>query len=369
MTESFEVTTTPVSDDFFLEVDETKPVKRVTKPRASKAKKPVEVPITIPRTKEALSLLVKETLAKKPEGKKGFWNNIQFINCLLLLRSKNPQITSLQRERLYNYLMVNYCLPLANKIIADRQFKGLDSWDLVQKMYLELNKYSIERGTSSYSYFYTVGIRQAFALTTLAGQQIVPTFMMPREEYSLLDYEANPSMIEKDGYITIQTTKMGKNKVRVWYQPINGILDIHRLYTLEEDELCDLEEATQANLEDTSSKEDHNTSSTIYSHITEDIGTEVPNPLEYYELEEEVLSLSPEEYLNSVKEEIYRQAKNEELALKSYSFFVWLNSQPNTARSEHAVWENFQREFKAPISRAERILIMHVLSTAVKSLG
>jgi hypothetical protein len=327
------------------------------------------VKIRIPRTKEALNALVDEVLARPCMEGKAFWSRTTFQDILILLRSTNPKLTSKQREKLHTKLCIDMLEKLSNKIIADRKFEGVQAWDLVSKMYMELSKYNLEKGTSSYSYFYTVGIREAYSLTTLASRQIVPIFLNYKEEYPLSRYQKDPSIIEKDGYLVIYTTKTSKGKVRVWYQPINGVLDIHSLYSMdfEEDESFIIPEDDPFVEVDT----DHH----HHLHITEDIDPAVDiaplsrsRDLSYNSDYDSIIGESIEDRLNLVREAIAKVANNKEIAIKSYAFFYWLNLQPNTAKTEHQVWEAFTSETKTPVHKNERPLIIHVLNQAIRSL-
>lgn len=323
--------------------------------------------IRIPRTKEALNALVDEVLARPCMEGKAFWSKATFNDILVLLRSTNPKLTPKQKEKLYTKLCIDMLEKLANKIIADRKFEGVQSWDLVSKMYMELSKYNLERATSSYSYFYTVGIREAYSLTTLASRQIVPIFLNYKEEYPLSRYQQDPSIIEKDGYLVIYTTKTPKGKVRVWYQPINGVLDIHSLYSM------DFEEDESFIIPEDDPFVDVDTDPLL--HISEDIDSAVDAPplsrsrdLSYDSDYDCIIGESIEDRLNLVREAIAKVANNKEVAIKSYAFFYWLNKQPNCCKTEGQVWDLFVSETKTPVSKLERPLILHVLQTAVRSL-
>jgi hypothetical protein len=322
--------------------------------------------IKIPRTKEALSVLVEEVLARPSMEGKAFWSKRTFNDILVLLRSTNPKLTPKQREKLYAKLCIDMLEKLANKIIADRKFDGIQPWDLVSKMYMELSKYNLEIGTSSYSYFYTVGVREAYSLTTLASRQIVPIFLNYKEEYPLSKYRKDPSIIEKDGYLVIYTTKTPKGKIRVWYQPVNGVLDIHSLYSM------DFEEEESFIIPEDDPFVDADTD---YLHISEDIDTEedlsLPcqsRDLSYDSDYDYIIGESIEDRLNLVREAIDKTANNKELGLKSYLFFDWLNRQPNLYKTEHQVWEAFCKETKAIVPKTERPLIVHILTAAIGSL-
>lgn len=344
---------------------------QTTESKRKKGKKVIE-PIKVPRTKEGLAEVVKEVLARPAEVNGIWWQRHTFKDIVILLNSKSPKLTNSQREKLYTKLCIEMLEPLANKVIADRKFDGVQPWDLVSKMYQELSKYNLERGTSSYSYFYTVAIREAFSLSTLSSRQIVPVFLLPRIDYSLRAYKANPSIAEKDGFLTIQSVKTNNGKVRVWYQPVNGVLDIYSLYSMdfdEEDELSFTWDELPEEALDVSPL-----SSIIY---TEDIvqpsldgsAYRELSPLDYEDFYEQRLDVGPENYLNLVKVEIEKAAKNTNLAIKAYAFFVWLNQQSNNSKTEHQVWEAFSKEFKEVIPKAERPLIISVLKTAAQKVN
>ena len=325
------------------------------------------VRIKIPRTKEALDALVKEVLSRPAMEGKAFWSKRSFCDILVLLRSTNPKLTPTQREKLYTKLCIEMLEKLANKIIADRKFDGVQSWDLVSKMYQELSKYNLERATSSYSYFYTVGVREAYSLTTLASRQIVPIFLNYKEEYPLSRYQQDPSIIEKDGYIVIYSTKTPKGEMRVFYQPINGVLDIHSLYSM------DFEDEESFIIPEDDPFVDAGTNYLL--HISEDIVTEedlssTPDcaDLSYDPDYDSIIGESIEDRLNLVREAIEKVANNKELGLKSYAFFDWLNRQSNTYKTEGQVWEAFCKQTKAIVSKLERPLIIHILTQAIRSL-
>jgi hypothetical protein len=320
--------------------------------------------IRLPRTLSELEKVVKEVCSRPNQSKRGWWVHHSFTDILRLLRIKKPKMPKRLSDKLYEKLCVSFYLPLANKIIADRGFHNIDSWDLVEKMWKESFKFGLDKKTSSYSYFYTVGLREAYSLVNLADNQIVPLHMLLREEYPTSLF--SPLLAEKEGYVTIQVTKLTNDRTRVLYIPINGIISVHDMYSWDDD----------------LSEEEILSSLPPYEYEDETGILEVPSSIPiiyteeksntYREAEhltldsyyEERLGESQKEMLNSLKGAIDKVAPNPDIASKAYMLLCYLLSTPNVATSEQNVWTNFKKEAQLNLNTGEKELIMHVLKKA-----
>jgi len=311
---------------------------------------------------------IDEILRRPAVVKRNFWDNRTFRDIMELINKTDPPITPAQREKLYDKLCREMMVKMAKKVIGDRKFVGIEPWDLVSKMFIELQKFDLNRTTSSYCYFYTVALREAYSLTTLASKQIVPVFLNYKEEYPLSRYERDKGIVEKDGYIVIQITKTGKDTVKVWYQPINGVLDIHMLYEMDFDEddneyisIPDSDPFTQEyNRWDTNP--DHE------AYAGQGISINDTSALSYGHNYDYLVGERDDTSLNLVRDAIEEVANNSELSLKSYGFFYWLNRQRDIYRTENLLWDAFCTETKISIKRHERALILFVLQKAVANL-
>jgi hypothetical protein len=311
---------------------------------------------------------IDEILSRPAVVKKNFWDNRTFRDIMEMVNKTDPPITPAQREKLYDKLCKEMMVKMAKKVIGDRKFVGIEPWDLVSKMFIELQKFDLSRATSAYSYFYTVALREAYSLSTLASKQIVPIFLNYKEEYPLSRYEKDRGIIEKDGYIVIQTTKTGKDTVKVWYQPINGVLDIHMLYEMDFDE----DDSEYFSIPDadpfTQQYNRWDTNPDLESYAGQGFSTNDAGVLSYGHNYDYLVGDRDDTSLNLVRDAIEEVANNVELSLKSYGFFYWLNRQRDILRTENLLWDAFCTETKITIKRHERALILFVLQKAIANL-